>query len=252
MDSQCHYQAWSSLLSLPFYWSTCLFFNYLEILDNSKIPVWTAKQNTWKASREIQQPAFWEVANQQLILRTGLQSVWEKLLLFVLSPQLHVTPTNLQPMDCLWKPKFQRPAGVTEQVQQAVLLPWTSLNQRTNSSNTALPIPLRFTWQLSLHTSEVKLCSRPAGGRQEWGYKTQANCWFALLNPTLPKDTKLPIPQWSLPFILHPWSGHIHLQWCWLLKISCHLNSMKRKKVIIGMTCFYRLWVIYYENGYYL
>lgn len=103
MDSQCHYQACSSLLSLPFYWSTCLFFNYLEILDNSKIPVWTAKQNTWKASREIQQPAFWEVANQQLILRTGLQSVWEKLLLFVLSPQLHVTPTNLQPHGLLVK-----------------------------------------------------------------------------------------------------------------------------------------------------
>lgn len=171
-----------------------------------------------------------QVANQKLIVRTGLQSVWESFCCWCCHHSCTWQLPTYNPWTACDSPNFRDQLGPVSRPNEAVLLPWTSLNQRRTFSSAVLPIPLMFTWQLSLHTSEVKLCFRQAGRRQEWGYKTQGNCWFGLLNSALPKDTKLPIPQWSLPLILLPWSGHIHLKMPAMLLAAKNLLPLKQQE----------------------
>lgn len=133
-------------------------------------------------------------------------------------------------MDCLWQPKFQRPAGASEQAQWGCSAPLDFSQPKKNLLKCCSPHSLNVHLTTLIAYKGSKLCFRQAGRRQEWGYKTQGNCWFGLLNSALPKDTKLPIPQWSLPLILLPWSGHIHLKMPAMLLAAKNLLPLKQQE----------------------
>lgn len=107
-----------------------------------------------------------QVANQKLIVRTGLQSVWESFCCWCCHHSCTWQLPTYNPWTACDSPNFRDQLGPVSRPNEAVLLPWTSLNQRRTFSSAVLPIPLMFTWQLSLHTREVSCASgKLAGGR---------------------------------------------------------------------------------------
>lgn len=213
-------------------------------------------------SREIQLPAFWVGSYQQRNCKhRSPEQLCEKASAHdICQPATPGLPATT---------RFSRPAGNTFKGQSCSPI----LSSKKKLLNSSCPHPITVHLQLSFYTCEVKymgLANRWEAGmglqnqpffKTEWGKylpdKKKKNnkpanyCWFRpsqLFESCLPQGSKAPY----LTFIKRSPPPRKSLQHCWLLKISCHWSSRKIKEIVIGMTCFYRLQVIYYENSYYL